>query len=128
MKKFACLLTVALLLRLHRIGPNAAGSNPKRPSSSPMRLNCPYHFGKRPGRAAMANSSAMSRRWPSRPNGNLIVFNRNPAIMMVEYDPTGTKVLRVFNPNIAMNPHGIRIDRHGNIWIIDSFTRTSSGS
>ena len=34
---------------------------------------------------------------------------------------TGTKVLRVFNPNIAMNPHGIRIDRHGNIWIIDSF-------
>ena len=32
------------------------------------------------------------------PHGDLLVFNRNPAIMMVEYDATGTNVLRVFNP------------------------------
>jgi streptogramin lyase len=80
----------------------------------------PYHFGTRPvapNGEQFGNVAALALR----PNGNLIVFNRNPAIMMVEYDPTGTKVLRVFNPNIAMNPHGIRIDRHGNIWVIDSF-------
>src|SRR5690606_14553673 len=54
------------------------------------------------------------------PEGHLIVFNRNPAIMMVEYDAAG-KFVRTFNPNIAVNAHGMRIDRHGNIWVIDSF-------
>ena len=54
-------------------------------------------------------------------NGDLLVYNRNPDIMMVEYDPSGTTVKRVFNPNMAMNPHGLRIDRYGNIWAIDTF-------
>jgi DNA-binding beta-propeller fold protein YncE len=52
--------------------------------------------------------------------GHLLVFNRNPNIMMVEYDAAG-KFLRTFNPNIAINTHGMRVDPHGNIWAIDSF-------
>jgi DNA-binding beta-propeller fold protein YncE len=40
--------------------------------------------------------------------------------MMLEYDAQG-KLLRTFNPNIAINPHGMRIDRDGNIWVTDSF-------
>lgn len=52
--------------------------------------------------------------------GHLIVFDRNPVIMMIEYDKNG-KFLRTFNPNIAINTHGMRIDRHGNIWVTDSF-------
>ena len=41
-------------------------------------------------------------------------------MMMVEYDAQG-KFLRTFNPNIAVNTHGMRVDRHGNIWVLDSF-------
>ena len=55
------------------------------------------------------------------PEGHLLVFNRNAAIEMVEYDATGSKVLRVFNPNIAINPHALRVDRHGNIWASDAY-------
>jgi hypothetical protein len=40
---------------------------------------------------------------------------------MVEYDATGTNALRVFNPNIAINPHALRIDRYGNIWATDAY-------
>jgi len=54
------------------------------------------------------------------PAGNLLVFNRNPSIQMVEYD-ANMKLVRVFNPNIAINAHGMRTDRHGNIWVVDSF-------
>ena len=32
-----------------------------------------------------------------------------------------SKFIRSFNPNIARTPHGMRIDRRGNIWVIDSF-------
>src|SRR6202000_3093954 len=55
------------------------------------------------------------------PSGDLLVYNRNANIMMAEYDPTGTVVERVFKPNMAVNPHGLRVDRHGNIWATDSF-------
>jgi DNA-binding beta-propeller fold protein YncE len=54
------------------------------------------------------------------PEGHLLVFNRNPTMMMVEYDAQG-KFLRTFNPNIAINTHGMRVDRNGNIWILDHF-------
>ena len=80
----------------------------------------PYHFAARPvapNGEKFANVAAVAYL----PNGHLLVFNRNPAIMMSEYDQTGSKVLRVFNGNLAMNPHGMRVDRHGNIWAIDSF-------
>jgi streptogramin lyase len=54
------------------------------------------------------------------PNGNLVIFNRNPAIQMVEYTPD-MKFVRAFNPNIAVNAHGLRTDRHGDIWAVDAF-------
>lgn len=54
------------------------------------------------------------------PSGNIIVLNRNPEIMMIEYNARG-EFIRAFNPNIAGNPHGLRVDRHGNIWVTDSF-------
>ena len=52
--------------------------------------------------------------------GHLLVFNRNPVMTMLEYDAQG-KLLRTFNPNIAINPHALRVDRYGNIWILDAF-------
>lgn len=52
--------------------------------------------------------------------GHLLVLNRNPQIMMVEYDARG-RLVRTFNPNIAIGGHGLRVDRHDNIWVIDSF-------
>jgi DNA-binding beta-propeller fold protein YncE len=80
----------------------------------------PYHFGERPAPPLgekFGNVAAVA----FTPEGHLLVFNRNPAIMMVEYDATGSRVLRVFNPNIAVNPHAMRVDRYGNIWVSDAF-------
>jgi len=79
----------------------------------------PYHFVARPvapngDKFGNTSDVALTK------EGHLIVFNRNPNIMMVEYDGKG-KFLRTFNPNIAINTHGMRIDAHGNIWVIDSF-------
>jgi DNA-binding beta-propeller fold protein YncE len=54
------------------------------------------------------------------PGGHLLVFNRNPVVMMSEFDAAG-KLVRTFNPNIAVNAHGLRVDRHGDIWALDSF-------
>jgi sugar lactone lactonase YvrE len=80
----------------------------------------PYRFMPRPAPPngeAFGNVSAVALT----PQGNLLVLNRNPAIMMVEYNPAGTQVLRTFNPNMAQMAHGMRVDRHGNIWVTDSF-------
>jgi hypothetical protein len=87
------------------------------PAGVPM---LPFKFGARPvpplGQK-FGNVAAVA----FTPEGHLLVFNRNAPIQMVEYDVTGSKVLRVFNPNIAVNPHALRVDRHGNIWVSDSF-------
>jgi sugar lactone lactonase YvrE len=56
-------------------------------------------------------------------NGNVIVFQRSPVNTMLEYDPEG-RMVRTFNNNIAARPHGLRIDRHGNIWITDGGCNT----
>ena len=119
MKKFAWLMASALML-----SPMALAQEPplqREPKTVvPDAPELPYHFGARPVAPhgeKFGNVAAVALM----PNGDLLVFNRNPAIMMIEYDPTGTTVKRVFNPNIAMNPHGMRVDRHGNIWAIDSF-------
>lgn len=120
MHKLASLIAAALLLTTAASAQTFIKQQPEAPIQIPDAPQLPYHFGARPvapNGEQFGNVAALALR----PNGNLIVFNRNPAIMMVEYDPTGTKVLRTFNPNIAMNPHGLRIDRHGNIWAIDSF-------
>ena len=79
-----------------------------------------FHFGARPlpplGQK-FGNVAAVA----FTPEGHLLVFNRNAQIEMVEYDGTGSKVLRVINPNIAINPHALRIDRYGSIWATDAY-------
>jgi hypothetical protein len=122
MKKIA-IVTAALLLSATAWAQTPAPQQqpePPGPVSIPDAPQLPYHFDTQITGAngeQFGNVAAVALR----PNGNLLVFNRNPAIMMVEYDPTGTKQLRVFNPNIAMNPHALRVDSHGNIWVSDSF-------
>jgi len=99
---------------------NNAQPEPSHPVTIPDAPQLPYQYGDRPV-APLGEKFGNVAAVAFTPHGHLLVYNRNPAIMMVEYDATGTKVLRVFNPNIAMNPHGMRVDRHGNIWVIDSF-------
>src|ERR1700757_4263379 len=91
-----------------------------RPGKIPDAPQLPYHFGERPV-APLGEKFGNVAAITLMKNGDLLVYNRNSDIMMVEYDPSGTTVKRVFNPNMAMNPHGLRIDRYGNIWAIDSF-------
>ena len=87
-----------------------------RPPDAPA---LPYHFVTQPAPMPgqkFGNVSGVALT----PQGHLLVYNRNPAMMMVEYDAQG-KFLRTFNPNIAINTHGMRVDRYGNIWILDHF-------
>src|SRR5689334_12176579 len=42
-------------------------------------------------------------------------------ILPVDYDASGTNVLRVFNPHSAVRPHALRIYRYGNISATDSY-------
>jgi len=122
MKHFAKLLAASLLFSTAAVAQAFLPQQPEPPGpvKIPDAPQLPYHFGTQitgVNGEQFGNVAAVA----VRPNGNLLVFNRNPNIMMVEYDPTGTKVLRVFNPNIAMNPHALRVDRYGNIWVSDSF-------
>ena len=87
-----------------------------KPPDAPM---LPYHFVARPAapngeQFGNVSDIALTK------EGHLIVLNRNPNIMMIEYDANG-KFIRTFNPNIAINTHGLRIDKYGNMWVIDSF-------
>jgi len=98
----------------HIVSPTA--NKDLHPPDAPM---LPYHFV--PGPVAPAGQkfgdvSAVALT----DQGHLLIFDRNPALMMVEYDAKGT-FLRTFNPNIAINTHGMRVDSHGNIWALDSF-------
>src|SRR5580698_9232771 len=124
MKKIAMLLACAAVFLAGPAGAQYAAlpvqSEPPGPVHIPDAPQLPYHFGARPV-APLGEKFGNVAAVTLMPNGDLLVFNRNPDIMMVEYDPSGTTVKRVFNPNIAMNPHGLRIDHHGNIWAIDSF-------
>ncbi len=103
-------------------GPDPANiSVPTAPTAPPAGVPMlPFKFGARPvpplGQK-FGNVAAVALT----PEGHLLVFNRNAAIEMVEYDATASKVLRVFNPNIAINPHALRVDRHGNIWASDAY-------
>jgi hypothetical protein len=103
-------------------GPDPANiPAPTAPTAPPAGVPMlPFHFSERPiaplgqkfgNVAAVAFTS----------EGHLLVFNRNAQIEMVEYDAAGSKVLRVFNPNIAINPHALRVDRYGNIWATDAY-------
>jgi sugar lactone lactonase YvrE len=125
MKK-TILIALALSASLAGMSANAQVNDPRRgqPTATPnlqplTQPQLPYEFTPRPvapNGEQFANIGSVALM----PNGNLIVFNRNPAIQMIEYTPD-LKFVRTFNPNIAVNAHGLRTDRHGNIWAIDSF-------
>lgn len=87
------------------------------PAGVPM---LPFHFGSRPA-APLGQKFGNVAAVAFTQDDHLLVFNRNAQIEMVEYDATGSKVLRVFNPNIAVNPHALRVDRYGNIWVTDAY-------
>ena len=98
----------------HIVSPSATPN--LQPPNAPQ---LPYHFVDgpvAPNGEKFGNVSGVALT----AQGHLLTFNRNPAIMMNEYDQNG-KFLRTFNPNIAINTHGMRIDRHGNIWVLDSY-------
>ena len=57
------------------------------------------------------------------PNGHLLVFQRQAANQLLEYDAEG-RLVRTFDDNIAARAHGLKVDRHGNIWITDGTCNT----
>jgi len=57
------------------------------------------------------------------PNGHLLVFQRSALNQLMEFDTDG-KLLRSFADNIAAQAHGLRLDRHGNIWLTDIVCNT----
>ncbi len=56
-------------------------------------------------------------------NGHLLVFQRSAINQLMEFDADG-KLLRSFADNIAAQAHGLRLDRHGNIWLTDIVCNT----
>jgi DNA-binding beta-propeller fold protein YncE len=57
------------------------------------------------------------------PNGHLLVFQRSALNQLMEFDADG-KLLRSFADNIAAQAHGLKLDRHGNIWLTDIVCNT----
>jgi sugar lactone lactonase YvrE len=57
--------------------------------------------------------------------GNIWVFNRNqPPIL--ELDPSG-KLLTSFGTGMFVQPHGMTIDREGNVWVTDAQDKDGKG-
>jgi hypothetical protein len=133
MKKSTLLLALSVLLSVAIRGQNPSPNPgdfgpdpanipaPTAPTAPPAGVSMlPFHFGARPAPPLgqkFGNVAAVA----FTPEGHLLVFNRNAQIEMIEYDATGSQVLRVFNPNIAINPHALRVDRYGNIWATDAY-------
>lgn len=57
-----------------------------------------------------------------RSNGNLLVFNRGEH-PLVEFDRAG-KFVRAFGEGAYSRPHGMRVDREGNVWMADDRGQT----
>ena len=88
----------------------------KNPPDAPM---LPYHQVPRaplPDNVVITLVSAVGLT----PQGHTIFLTRNPSAMILEFDKTD-KFVRNIDPNITIGPHGLRVDRHGNIWVTDSF-------
>src|SRR6266566_9153761 len=57
--------------------------------------------------------------------GNIWVFHRNqPPIL--EFDASG-KLLRSFGAGMFVQPHGMTVDRDGNVWVTDSQGKDGKG-
>src|SRR5215469_10381536 len=93
-KAVVSLFAVSLLFSTTAMGQAFLPQQPEPPFKQPDAPQLPYHFDTQltgVNGEQFGNVAAVA----IKPNGNLLVFNRNPNIMMVEYDPTGSKVLRV---------------------------------
>ena len=100
--------------------PHIVGAKPSPDSKSvPDAPKLPYHLVKR---APLPNGydTTLVSAVGLTPQGHSIFLSRNPAVMLVEFD-SSDKFLRTFDPNIAIGPHALKVDRHGNIWVTDSF-------
>jgi hypothetical protein len=92
---------------------------PSRDLRAPDAPMLPFHFAAMPALPPGIETTLVSA--PAlTPEGHLIMLTRNPAAMLMEFD-AGGKFLRTFDPNITIGPHGLKIDRRGNIWVTDSF-------
>ena len=99
----------------HIVSPTASPDS-KNPPDAPM---LPYHLVPRaalPPYVQMTLVSAVGLT----PEGHTYFLTRNPSAMILEFDKND-KFVRNIAPNIAIGPHGLRVDRHGNIWVTDSF-------
>jgi DNA-binding beta-propeller fold protein YncE len=60
------------------------------------------------------------------PHGNVWIFHRkDPPI--VEFDHTG-KYIKSFGAGMFVTPHGLTVDREGNIWVTDQDAKNGKGS
>jgi sugar lactone lactonase YvrE len=60
------------------------------------------------------------------PHGNVWIFHRkDPPI--VEFDHTG-KYVKSFGAGMFVTPHGLTVDREGNIWVTDQDAKNGKGS
>ena len=123
MKMFGLLLASTLLAATVAFAqptdPHIVAPRPTPGLRAPDAPVLPYHFVERPD-APLGQKFGTIASVALTPEGHLLVLNRNPQIMLVEYGRNG-KVQRTFNPNIAIGSHGMRVDLHGNIWLTDSF-------
>ncbi len=93
---------------------------PPGPVQIPDAPKLPYHYGTRPvapNGEKFGNVAAVALM----PNGDLLVYNRNPAIMMTEYRSHRHESDPGVQSQYRDEPARLRVDRHGNIWAIDSF-------
>jgi len=89
----------------HIVSPIASPDSKLTPDA-PM---LPYHLVQRaplPVETTLVSGVGLT------PAGHQIFLTRNPAAMLLEFDKND-KFLRTFAPNIAIGPHGLRVDRHG---------------
>jgi streptogramin lyase len=56
---------------------------------------------------------------------NLWVFHRNSPPLL-KFDPSG-KVIKSFGADLFVNPHGMTLDRDGNLWVTDAQNRDGKG-
>ena len=59
------------------------------------------------------------------PNGDIWVFHRaDPPL--VRFDQSG-KVVKAFGEGLFVQPHGMTVDRQGNVWVTDAQTKDGKG-
>ena len=58
-------------------------------------------------------------------NGNIWVFHRSDPPLL-RFDPSG-KVVKSFGDGMFVQPHGMTLDRQGNVWVTDAQSKDGKG-